>query len=248
MEIVGHRGASYDAPENTLAAIRLAWEQQADAVEFDVWLSRDGQIVLAHDQDTKRTAGVDRLISEQTYAELRRLDVGKWKHERYAGERMPLLSDVLPTIPAQRRVLIEVKCGPEIVPELERVLAAASRPPAETAIISFQDAVVAACKRRLPQYRAYWIVSLKQDKETGAWNHSAAELVARARELQADGLDLQACALIDRRFGDEVRQAGLELLVWTVNDVALARRMIAAGVQGVTTDRPGWLRAELAKP
>ncbi|OYW13106.1 MAG: hypothetical protein B7Z55_17405 [Planctomycetales bacterium 12-60-4] len=72
-------------------------------------------------------------------------------------------------------------------------------------------------------------------------------MITEARRLGVDGLDLQACQLIDKPFGDAVLQAHLELVVWTVNDVALARQMIAAGVQGITTDRPGWLRQELAR-
>ncbi len=247
VEIIGHRGASYEAPENTLASIRLAWEQQADAVEFDVYLSRDGQIVLIHDKDTERTGGVKKAVVEQTADELRQLDVGRWKNERYAGERIPLLSEALATIPEGKRVFIEVKCGPEIVPELKRVLAASKQPPAATAIISFSAPVVAASKQALPECKAYWIVGLKRDKTTGEWPHTAASLIKTAKELHADGLDLQAAELIDRPFGDAVRQAGLELCVWTVNDVTMARAMLAAGVQGITTDRPGWLRAELAK-
>lgn len=248
MEIVGHRGASFDAPENTLSAVKLGWEQQADAVEFDVWLSKDGQIVLHHDKDTKRTAGHDRRIVDQTYAELQQLDVGQWKNAKYTGERIPLLGDALATIPAGKRVFIEVKCGPEIVPELQRVLKQAARPEQETAIISFSDDVCAAAKQALPELKVYWIVSLKQDKETGKWNHSAAELIQRGLELKADGLDLQACSLIDPAFGGAVLKADLELLVWTVNDVNLARQMLAAGVQGITTDKPGWLREQLSQP
>lgn len=245
VEIVGHRGASYDAPENTLSAIRLAWEQQADAVEFDVWLSKDGQIVLAHDKDTKRTAGVDRRIDEQTFAELQKLDVGRWKAEKYAGERIPKLSDVLPLTPEGKRLFIEIKCGPEIVPELTTVLKQAARPASETAIISFSDEVCAACKRAFPELKVYWIVSLKQNS-AGKWNHSADSLISRAKELGVDGLDLSAKPLINAAFGRQVRDAGLELLVWTVNDLDVARSMIAAGVQGITTDRPGWLREQLA--
>ncbi|MDX1965982.1 MAG: glycerophosphodiester phosphodiesterase [Planctomycetaceae bacterium] len=246
VEIVGHRGASFDAPENTLSALRLGWEQGADAVEFDVWLSKDGQIVLHHDKDAQRTAGVDRRIDEQTYAELKQLDVGRWKDPKYAGEPIPLLSAALATIPAGKRVFIEVKCGPEIVPELGRVLAAAKRPVEATAVISFSSAVCAACSEAFPDRKVYWIVALKQDPQTGAWNHTAGELIADALKLGVDGLDLQACALIDKAFGDAVLQQKLELLVWTVNDAALARQMIAAGVQGITTDRPGWLREQLA--
>lgn len=248
VEIVGHRGASYDAPENTLSALKLGWEQQADAVEFDVFLSKDGQIVLSHDADTKRAAGVDKKIVEQTYAELRHLDVGSWKSQKFAGERIPLLSEALATIPAgHKRVFIEVKCGPEIMPELKRVLDEANRPAAETAIISFNKDVVAAAKKTVPACKAYWIVSVKKDKQTGEWNHTVDSLIQTAKDLQADGLDLSACDLIDLDFGSKVKSSGLELLVWTVNEVKVARQMIAAGVQGITTDRPQWLRDELAK-
>ncbi|MDP6721144.1 MAG: glycerophosphodiester phosphodiesterase family protein, partial [Pirellulaceae bacterium] len=93
--IVAHRGASYDAPENTLAAFRLAWRQGADGIEGDFYLTKDGQIVCIHDADTKRTAGVSRQVAKSTLAELRELDVGRWKDEEFAGERMPTLQQVL---------------------------------------------------------------------------------------------------------------------------------------------------------
>lgn len=247
VEIVAHRGASYDAPENTLTAVHLGWKQQADAVEFDVWLSKDGHIVLMHDKDTERTGGVKKLVADQTLAELQRLDVGRWKDERFAGERIPLLKDVLATIPPGKRVFIEIKCGPEIVPELVRVLQASGHPPAAMAIISFQAEVISAVKQALPTHKAYWLVSLKRDKQTGAWNHTVGELIARAKQLHADGLDVSACELVDPSFGRQVREAGLELYVWTVNDIELARQMVAAGVQGITTDRPAWLREQLVQ-
>ncbi len=247
VEIVGHRGASYDAPENTLAAIRLGWEQNADAVEFDIYLSKDGQIVLIHDADTERVGGVQRKVVEQTAEELRKLDVGKWKDAKYANERIPLLSEALVTIPKDKRVFIEVKCGPEIVPELKRQLTLAKRPADETAIISFNKDVIAAAKQALPECKAYWLASIKRDKKTNEWNHTVDDLIQTGKELRADGLDLSACDLLDREFGDKVKSAGLELLVWTVNDVKMARQMIAAGVQGITTDRPLWLRQELAR-
>lgn len=247
VEIVGHRGSSYSAPENTRAAVQLAWDEQADAVEFDVYLSRDGQIVLLHDKDLKRTAGLEKRVDELTAAELQQLDVGLWKNEKYRGEPVPLLQDILTTVPAGKRVFIEVKCGPEIVAPLREVFAASTLSPEQTAIISFSREVCQACREAFPERKTYWIVSLKQDSATGEWNHTAAGLIAEARKLGVQGLDLQAVPLLDKAFGDAVLQAGLELYVWTVNDVALARRMIAAGVQGLTTDRPGWLREQLAQ-
>ena len=81
VEIIGHRGASEDAPENTLAAFRLAWTQNADAAETDVYLSKDGEIVVIHDANTRRVGGRNRKVVDQTVAELKQLDIGRWKGE-----------------------------------------------------------------------------------------------------------------------------------------------------------------------
>src|SRR5262245_27937128 len=78
VEVVAHRGASDEAPENTLAAFRLGFEQ-ADAVELDLHLSKDGHAIVIHDKTTKRTAGLDRPVAEQTLEELKALDAGGWK-------------------------------------------------------------------------------------------------------------------------------------------------------------------------
>lgn len=244
VEIVAHRGASFDAPENTVAAIKLAWEQKADASEFDVYLTKDGKIVATHDADTKRTAGVEMKVAGATLAELRKLDVGKWKGAKFAGEKIPTLEEMLATVPAGKRVLIEVKCGPEIVPELDRVLKAAKLKPEQTAIISFNANVIEATKKARPDLQGYWIVSLN----TKGKPKTAEELIAKAKEVKADGLDLSATpAVLHKAFGDKVKAAGLKLYVWTVDDPALAKKMLAAGVESLTTNKPGWLREQLAK-
>src|SRR3954447_14041446 len=177
VEIVGHRGASYDAPENTVAAIKLAWEQKADGSEFDIYLTKDGQIAVIHDKDTKRTAGgVNKVVAESTLAELRALDVGKWKGEKFAGEKIPTLAEMLATVPPGKRVFVEVKCGPEIVPELGRVLKAAGLRPEQTPVISFNAAVIAAVKKARPDVPAYWLVSLGGKK---AKPPTAEDLIAK---------------------------------------------------------------------
>ena len=244
-EIVAHRGASFDAPENTIASLKLAWEQMADAVEFDVFLSKDGKIVLIHDANTKRVAGVDKPVVQQSLAELRQLDVGKWKDAKFAGEKVPTLEEALATVPAGKRVFIEVKCGPEIVEELDRVLKASKLKPEQTAVISFSVDVVAAVKKARPELKVYWVVSLAPKN---AKPRTADELIAKAKEIKADGLDLSATPqILNEAFGKEVKAAGLQLYVWTVNDVDLAKQMLAAGAEGITTDRPAWLREQLRK-
>ena len=102
VEIVAHRGASYDAPENTMAATKLAWQQKADAVETDIYLGKDGRIIVFHDRTAKRTGGRDIAIGELTLAEARKLDAGSWKDPKYAGEPVPLqLREAFP--PARAR-------------------------------------------------------------------------------------------------------------------------------------------------
>ena len=246
MEIIGHRGASYDAPENTLASVDLAWEQGADAVEIDVRLTSDGKTVAVHDKTTKRTAGGrDVPVAEQTLDELRRLDAGRWKHEKYAGERIPTLAEILDTIPAGKRLFIEIKSGPEIVPELARVLKDHDAAPEQTPLISFSREVLALAKRELPDRRAYWIVELKRDPRSGAWTPAAGDLAREAAAAGFDGVDVGKDPEIDEAYVMPLRAAGLELYVWTVNAPESARRFRRLGFDGITTDRPGWLREQI---
>jgi glycerophosphoryl diester phosphodiesterase len=245
VEIVGHRGASSDAPENTVAAIEFAWEQHADAVEFDVHLSKDGTIIAIHDADTKRVAGAEMRVAETALADLRKLDVGAWKHAKFAGEKIPTLDEVLATVPPGKRAFIEVKCGPEIVPELDRVLRSRKLKPEQTCVISFSADVIAAAKKARPDLQVLWVVSLEP---RNANPPTAEELIAKAKAVRADGLALSATpAVLDRAFGARVESAGLKLHVWTVDDAELAKQMIAAGAESITTNKPGWLRAQLAQ-
>jgi glycerophosphoryl diester phosphodiesterase len=104
--VIAHRGAADDAPENTLAAFMLAWQQGADGIEGDFHLTRDGKIVCIHDADITRTASLAGQVAEATLAELRQLDVGSWKGEQWRGARIPALDEVLATVPEGKQVFI----------------------------------------------------------------------------------------------------------------------------------------------
>ena len=221
-EIVAHRGASHDAPENSLEAFRLGWTQ-ADANELDVHLSRDGRLVVIHDASTKRTTKVDKPVVEQTAAELKALGV-------------PSLEEVVADIPAGKRLFIEIKCGAEALPELARVLK--DRPPERFALIAFNADTLGQAKKLLPAIPAYWLAGYKAETKLE-------DLLAKAKAGGLDGLDLNHQFPIDAAFVKKARDAGLKLHVWTVNDPGIARRLAAAGVDGLTTDRPAWLRARL---
>ena len=247
VEITAHRGASYLAPENTMASVKLAWRLAADSVEVDVYLSRDGQIVVIHDDTTKRTASVDWKVARRTVAELDRLDVGRWKDEKFAGEKIPTLAEVLATIPEGKRLLIEVKCGPEIVPELQRVLRDCPKRPEQTVIISFDFDVVVAVKQALPGRTVLWLLGTtpRRDKQTGKVLVTLEDRIARCRGAGLDGLSVSRNSDLSASFVGRVHDAGLLLHVWTVNSAEEARKLTALGVDAITTDRPGRLRRQL---
>lgn len=248
VDIVAHRGASAEAPENTLPAFRLAWKQSADAIEGDFFLSRDGQVVCIHDRSTKKLADRDVDVSKSTLAELRTLDVGKWKAARWTGTRIPTIAEVLATVPTGKRIFIEIKSGPEILPALAREIRASGRRDDQLVIISFNEKVIASAARQLPRLKRIWVSSFKQDRLTGSWSPTLDQLIATAKRVHADGVDVQAVdEVVNAALVDAVHAAGLEFHVWTVNDPAQARRLSAMHVDSITTDRPQLIRETLGK-
>jgi len=237
VELIAHRGASHDAPENTVAAFKLAWEQHADGAECDLYLTSDQKIIASHDKTTKRTAGIEKLIAKTAFDELRALDVGSWKAAAFQGEKMPTLKELLDAVPAGKKIYLEVKCGPEIVPMMLRELKASGKKPEETPVICFNADVIAAVKQQRPDLPAYFLHN--PEKIT------AEAIIAQARQIQADGVDLKNCPQLDRAYVEKIHDAGLRLDVWTVDDVAEANRLIQLGVQGITTNRPGFLREQI---
>jgi glycerophosphoryl diester phosphodiesterase len=241
-EIIAHRGASEEAPENTLAAIELAWRQGADAVEVDARLSRDGQIVLMHDASTERTGGHFARVANQTLAELKTLDVGRWWGDDWAGEPVPTLAEALDTVPSGGRIVIDLKVEHEIIPEFVRVIKSSHVRPVQIVVTGSSLATLAAVKREIPDAAAWWIVTLRQHPETRGWLPPVSNRIHRARQAGIDGLNFRMNGVIEPGVVEQVRQAGLQVSVWTVNTQDEARQAIHAGVDGITTDRPGWLR------
>ena len=241
VEIIAHRGASGDAPENTLSAFRLAWEQGADAVELDIHLTKDQQLVVIHDPNTRRTTGVRHQVHRQTAQTLTQLDAGAWKGLRFKGETIPMLADVLATTPEGRRVFIEVKGGAECLEPLAEVLAASPLSPAQTPFLTFDWDLAQALQERFP------------DREVG-WNIDRPWKSPRLDKIQQRA---HAAGLSTLSFSNDwpltaevvagLHRNGFRVYVWTVDDVAQARRYIEANVNGVMTNVPariiqGWLQ------
>lgn len=222
VEIIAHRGFSAKAPENTIEAFELAWESGADACELDIHLTADGEVVVIHDKDTKRTyPGENKVIVQSKLAEL---------------SGIPTLAQALATMPADRgRFVIEIKTGAEIVPALVKVLEPLKPRAKQLAIISFQKDACAAAKKALPWIPVFQLSGSKNKQKEPV---DLSRLIAQAKANGLDGLDLGSDWKWDAAMVAPIHAADLKAIVYTINKPAEVARFAKLGLDGITTDDP----------
>ena len=235
-EILAHRGASAIAPENTLISFRLGFSLGTPSTECDIHLTRDGRVVVIHDENTKRTTGQDLLIANATSEQLRQLDAGRWKGEQFAGERIPFLGEVLEVMPAGQRLYIEIKCGVEVLPALEEILNKSGKRK-QVIIIGFGLDTVAEAKRRMPDIPMLWLHSTEKEKDTKKPLPHRLEWIQDIQRNKLDGLSVDWHG-VTPEFIEAVHRAGLKLVVWTVDEPEEALRQRRLGVDAVATNKP----------
>jgi glycerophosphoryl diester phosphodiesterase len=245
-KVIAHRGASAVAPENTMAAVRQAWAEHADGLECDVRLTADCQVVCIHDGDTARVGDLDLVVEAHTYEQLQQVDVGAKKSASFTGERIPLLSEWLTNTPPEKRVLIELKTGEEILTPLFNVLDAADLDRAQVVIIVFNAEMVRALKARRPQLAVYWLIDVQSH-----WLERSTlkleDVLRTAEELRYEGLGLRCHSGLNREMVRAIVEAGLELNIWTVDDPVDARRYADFGVTSISSNRPQEMRDALGE-
>ncbi len=233
--IAAHRGSSRLAPENTLAAFRRALLDGADAIEFDVRLSRDGVPVVIHDAALGRTTTGRGMVRRRTLVELRRESAGAWFHERFASERIPTLEEVLQELSGRIALNIELKAGrrerSSLLVERTCALIAGFRPEG-ILLTSFNHAFILEARRRNPRVA------------TGFLLHGWQMLRRRSSTLRAD-VDYVVCAGTAMRKKFVVNAHGKGLLVgeYTVNSRARVMRALHYGINVLITDDPAMVRS-----
>jgi glycerophosphoryl diester phosphodiesterase len=240
--LIAHRGASYKAPENTLPSFLLAWEEEADGIETDIHLTRDGRLACIHDADTHRITGTKHVVAESTLADLQALDAGSWKGPEWTGARIPALEEVLATVPLGKFAYIEIKCAPSAVPVLEAVLHGCDFPHDQTVLMSFDAETASRCKQTLPQCKVLWLAHVQENPDTGRPEPQPKTILDILSDTHADGAGLRGAT---PEIAAALHQAGRELHVWTVNDPAQLPALLAMGVSAITTDHPAALREAL---
>jgi glycerophosphoryl diester phosphodiesterase len=231
---IGHRGASARAPENTLAAFETALADGADGIEFDVRLTRDGVPIVLHDATLDRTTSGRGAAAALDLASVRRLDAGAWFAPRFRGERVPTLAETLDLARGRCAVNIELKFEDGEAAPLARAVAAViarARFPGLLVVSSFSRPALAAARAAMPRTALGWLASrtTRGLRATHAsldlWSFHPHLRLATPRRLRA------------------ARKLRLHVLVWPVNEERAARRLAAAGVDGLMTDDPARMRA-----
>ncbi|MCP5061440.1 MAG: glycerophosphodiester phosphodiesterase [Ignavibacteriae bacterium] len=243
--IIAHRGESYDAPENTLASINLAWERGAEAVEIDVHLSKDNKVVVIHDPNTKRVGAKNKKVKQQTLSELKELDVGSWKNEKYKDEKIPTLKEVLETIPSKKKLIIEIKSSNNILPFLKDDIKNSDLRTDQIEFISFSFSTVVETKKLFPRNNVLYLVDLDYTWYIRLISPSVKKLITKVKEANLDGLNVWAGKLLTKEFAQKIKSADLLLYTWTVNNPQHAQSLIDWGIDGITTDRAQWLKTKL---
>lgn len=237
MFVIGHRGASGHAPENTLAAFRKAVALGATFIETDLQLSRDAHFVAIHDDTVNRTTNGRGSVHDLTLAELRQLDAGSWFGSQFSGERVPTLEEIL-EFSKKNDAVFYLELKPSGAWGGEHALIGALRDSGEIAravAISFDPSLILNVHRIEPTVMTGLLYDGQLDKPI----EKALEIGARQLVVRGD--------LVTPALLEQARKKDLQVVCWTVNHPAHMRMLIEAGVAGIMSDYPDRLVAALKK-
>lgn len=250
--VIGHRGASAVAPENTLASFARALADGADGIEFDVRLARDRVPVVIHDPTLRRTGRRDGEVNALTSEELNQVDVGAWfnqknpraAHPDFAGARIPTLAQVFERFGRRCRVsYVELKCvkaeSSALAAEVVKLIRAYDL--IERVVVeSFTLDALTEIKRLAPEVKTAALFERRLARPLP----SPRRVLAQALRCQADEIALHH-SLISPGLIEAARRAGLATVVWTIDDSSWAGRAAALGLKAVITNHPATMRAAL---
>ncbi len=233
VKITAHRGSSLRAPENTLAAIQLAIDEGADYVEIDVQETSDGEVILLHDKDLMRVAGVRRNIWDVALSDLADIDIGTRFNPQFASERVPTLTQAIAQARGKGKLNIELKFNGHDEQLAQRVVDIVRREQfADDCVISSLDAQgLAEVERLAPELKTGLIVGAT---------------IGNAARIENDFLSAST-RLVRQPLIDELHRRGRQIHVWSVSDERTANQLIEMGVDNLITDDPLLLVAIRAK-
>ena len=240
---MGHRGAAGLAPENTMAAFHEAAELGVP-FELDVRFAAGGDLIVFHDDDLQRLAGVPGRPDQRTLADLKQLDVSQRADVHHRRERIPTLDEVLQVFGGRVVINVEIKAGKgaDPGPIADAVVAAIERRGLQDRVLitSFNPFVLEKVRARAPQVRRGQIYGTFADADLRWIEKVLLRNLAFNRRALPDLLSVEH-TLVTARYLEKMHRRGYKVFAWTVNDEAEMRRLIDLGVDGIITDRPDLL-------
>lgn len=231
--VVAHRGASGYAPENTLSAMKKAIDMNAEFSELDVQETKDGKIILLHDNTLERTGKKNLNIWEVNYDELKNIEVGEWYAEEFKGEPIPTLEEVIELVRGKMKLNIELKTNKHEKMLAERAL---------QVVIdnNFLDQVV------FTSFKFDEVRKIREINKEAKVGYIFSKM-PKDIDVFAEDVDILSVKkkLVDEEFMSKAKAAGKEVAVWTVNEPEEMKKLIALGVDAIITNYPDVLRKVL---
>ncbi|MCI7771754.1 MAG: glycerophosphoryl diester phosphodiesterase membrane domain-containing protein [Eubacterium sp.] len=224
-KVMAHRGASTEAPENTMAAFQKAIDDMADYIELDVQLTNNGEVIVMHDSNAYRTTGVDANIVNMTYKEVKTLDAGSWFSDEYVGENVPSLKEVLELTQGKIKLNIELKPadnGTALAKNTVRLIEKYNMVN-DCVITSFSESALKAVKTYNQEIKVGYILSAAYGDFYDMKN--------------VDFFSVNA-AFLSKRTIDAIHNSGKQVYAWTVNNKEAIKNLTNKGVDGIITDNP----------
>lgn len=224
-KVMAHRGASKEAPENTMAAFQKAIDDMADYIELDVQLTNNGEVIVMHDSNAYRTTGVDANIVNMTYKEVKTLDAGSWFSDEYVGENVPSLKEVLELTQGKIKLNIELKPadnGTALAKNTVRLIEKYNMVN-DCVITSFSESALKAVKTYNQEIKVGYILSAAYGDFYDMKN--------------VDFFSVNA-AFLSKRTIDAIHNSGKQVYAWTVNNKEAIKNLTNKGVDGIITDNP----------
>ncbi|MCM3163892.1 glycerophosphodiester phosphodiesterase [Metabacillus litoralis] len=234
-KVVAHRGASGHAPENTMVAFNRAVELEADYIELDIQMTKDGKLVVIHDPTVDRTTNGTGEVKEFTYEELRKLDAGSWYHKKFSGEKVPSLEEVLLTFKGKIGLLIEVK-NPDLYDDLHMKLAEELYvykkdmfKSEEVIVQSFDFEWLEKFHTKLAQVPLGLLVKYRVQGVSNVQLKDWSSLVQFINPNKA---------LVTKRLVKKIHSYNMRTMPYTVRDKKTIKPLLDAKVDGIITDYP----------
>ena len=228
-EITAHRGGAWKAPENTISALQYTIDSGADYAEIDVQETKDGELILLHDDSLKRTAGVKKNVWDMTLKQVEKLDAGANFHKKFRGEKIPEFTEVLKFCKGRLDLNIEIKYNGKNKGIVNKVVRAIKENHFEDhcVVTSMNYQFLKQIKKTAPEIRTGYIMTMTYGGVQG---------------MEAAGFFSVKHTYVDEKFVTQAHALGKEVHVWTVNYKGDAKRMLDMGVDNIITDDPIMVR------